>query len=74
MGAKGDAKMPLTGPAPEGKKLFCPKCGALYSVTRAPVPRKEAGLVKCVVCSEIMTQAESGEIPVYTLIHRPEEA
>jgi predicted Zn finger-like uncharacterized protein len=66
--------MPLTGPVPEGKKFFCPKCGALYSVTRAQVPNRETSPVKCVVCSEIMNQSLSGEIPVYTLIHRPEEA
>jgi hypothetical protein len=66
--------MPLTGPAPEGKKFFCPKCGALYSVSRPQAPKKEASPVKCVVCSETMDQSESGETPVYTLIHRPEES
>jgi predicted Zn finger-like uncharacterized protein len=67
--------MSLTGPAPEGKKFFCPKCGALYSVTRGQTSNKEASAVKCVVCSETMDQPESGEIiPVYTLIHRPEES
>ena len=25
--------MPLTGPIPEGRSFFCPRCGALYSVT-----------------------------------------
>jgi len=25
--------MPLTGPIPEGQSFFCPRCGALYSVT-----------------------------------------
>jgi hypothetical protein len=25
--------MPLTGPIPEGRSFFCPRCGALYALT-----------------------------------------
>src|SRR6266566_4001291 len=28
-----EAAMPLTGPIPEGRSFFCPRCGALYAVT-----------------------------------------
>jgi predicted Zn finger-like uncharacterized protein len=66
--------MPLTGPVPEGKKFFCPKCGALYSVTRSPAATKDNTAVKCVVCLQIMDQPKSTGVPIYTLIHRPDDA
>jgi len=73
-GRERRCEMPLAEPAPEGTKFFCPMCGALYSVTRTQVSKKEVGAVKCVVCSRIMDHSKSTEIPVYTLIHRPEDA
>jgi transcription elongation factor Elf1 len=66
--------MPLTGPVPEGKKFFCPKCGALYSVTRIQATKKETNIAKCVVCLQVLEQSESTAVPVYKLIHRPEDA
>jgi uncharacterized protein (DUF983 family) len=56
--------MPLTGPVSEGRKFFCPSCGALYS----------SNVAKCVVCLKVMSQTDSTSVPVYTLIHRPEDA
>jgi hypothetical protein len=67
-------EMPLAGPAPEGRKFFCPKCGALYSVTDMPATKAEAGIVKCVVCLQVMDGSASTGVPVYKLIHRPEDA
>jgi predicted RNA-binding Zn-ribbon protein involved in translation (DUF1610 family) len=73
-GRERRCEMPLAGPAPEGRKFFCPKCGALYSVIRTQASKKEASAVKCVVCSRIMGHSELPDISVYTLIHRPEDA
>ena len=70
--------MPLTGPVSEGKKFFCPSCGALYSVTYKQGAKKdsdkESNVAKCVVCLKVMRETESTTVPVYTLIHRPEDA
>jgi hypothetical protein len=70
--------MPLTGPVTQGKKLFCPTCGALYSVTYKPGVKKEGGkepvIAKCVVCMKVMHESEGPNAPVYELIHRPEDA
>jgi len=66
--------MPLTGPVPEGEKFFCPKCGALYSVTRTQATNKGTKISKCVVCLQVMDQSESTVTPVYKLIHRPDDA
>jgi hypothetical protein len=69
--------MPLTGPVSEGKKFFCPSCGALYSITYKPAKKesdKESNVAKCVVCLKVMHETESATVPVYTLIHRPEDA
>jgi hypothetical protein len=70
--------MPLTGPVSEGKKFFCPSCGALYSVTYKQAARRESGkessIAKCVVCLKVMNETDSTSVPVYTLIHRPEDA
>jgi hypothetical protein len=70
--------MPLTGPVSEGKKFFCPACGALYSVTYKQAARKESdkesNVAKCVVCLKVMSETDSASVAVYTLIHRPEDA
>jgi predicted Zn finger-like uncharacterized protein len=66
--------MPLTGPVSEGKKFFCPGCGALYSVTYKQVAKNETNVVKCVVCQKVMSETDSVSAPVYELIHRPEDA
>jgi len=66
--------MPLAGPAPEARKFFCPKCGALYSITHTQASKNEASVVKCVVCLQAMDESVSTDVPVYKLIHRPEAA
>lgn len=66
--------MPLTGPVSEGKKFFCPACGALYSVTYKAGAKKETVIAKCVVCLKVMGETNSTSVPIYTLIHRPEDA
>ena len=48
--------MPLTGPVSEGKKFFCPACGALYSVTYKAGAKKETVIAKCVVCLKVMAK------------------
>jgi transcription elongation factor Elf1 len=49
--------MPLTGTVSEGKKFFCPKCGALYSVTHTQASEKEVNIAKCVVCMQVMEES-----------------
>jgi transcription elongation factor Elf1 len=66
--------MPLTGPVSEGKKFFCPACGALYAVTYKRNDKKEPTVAKCVVCLKVMSESSSTSTPVYELIHRPEDA
>jgi predicted Zn finger-like uncharacterized protein len=66
--------MPLAGPVSEGRKFFCPKCGALYSISDTQASKKEANIVKCVVCLQVMDESDSPNVPVYRLIHRPEDA
>ncbi len=63
--------MPLAGPISQGKKFFCPKCGALYSVTRTQAAKKETNIAKCVVCLQVMDETDSTSVSVYKLIHRP---
>jgi transcription elongation factor Elf1 len=66
--------MPLTGPVSQGRKFFCPACGALYSVTNRQTAKQETNVAKCVVCHKVMNETDSLSVPVYELIHRPEDA
>jgi transcription elongation factor Elf1 len=66
--------MPLTGPVAQGKKFFCPSCGALYSVTYKQGAKQDTNIAKCVVCLKVMSESDSTSTPVYELIHRPEDA
>ena len=66
--------MPLSGPVSQGTKFFCPTCGALYCVTYKQASQKETSIAKCVVCLKVMNETDSTSVPVYTLIHRPEDA
>src|SRR5262249_34207207 len=70
----GGARMPLTGPVPEGRTFFCPHCGALYSVTYSRLPKSESNVAKCVVCLQTMDRWDSTKAPVYKLVQRPEDA
>jgi hypothetical protein len=68
--------MPLTGPIPEGRSFFCPRCGALYAVTYSRhSPNSDSSSAKCVVCAQIMTPPwDSTDVPTFKLVHRPEDA
>ena len=67
--------MPLLGPVPEGGTFFCPHCGALYSVTRSrPPAKRDSNIAQCVVCRQTSDERESTAVPVYKLIHRPDDA
>ena len=66
--------MPLMGPIPEGRTFFCPHCGALYSVTHSRRSKRDGNIAKCVVCQLIMNKWDSTDVPIYKLIHRPEDA
>jgi transcription elongation factor Elf1 len=67
--------MPLTGPIPEGRPFFCPRCGALYAVTYSrPSGSDSNNTAKCVVCGQTMAMQGSTDVPTYKLVHRPEDA
>jgi hypothetical protein len=66
--------MPLVSPITEGKKFFCPRCGALYSVTHVRVPKRDSNIAKCVICMLTLDEGDSAQRSIYTLIHRPEDA
>jgi len=67
--------MPHVGQVLEGRTFFCPRCGALYSVTHARPAEGDNNTAKCVVCLQIMAKwGETPEVPVFKLIHRPEDA
>jgi predicted Zn finger-like uncharacterized protein len=65
--------MPLTGTIPEGKSFFCPHCGALYAVTVSQLPKRESNSAKCAVCLQVMDKWDSASVPVYKLVHRPDD-
>jgi transcription elongation factor Elf1 len=67
--------MPLTGPVPAGRTYFCPQCGALYSVTQSRLSKSESGIAKCVVCQTTIEKWDnSTTVPIYKLVHRPDDA
>jgi len=67
--------MPHVGPVSEGRSFFCPRCGALYSVTQSRRAESGNNTAKCVVCLQIMVKwEETSEVPMFKLIHRPEDA
>ena len=68
----GGAGMPLTGRITEGGTFFCPRCGALYSVTQSRL--SDSNVAKCVVCQHAMKEQESTKVPIYKLVQRPEDA
>ena len=65
--------MPLTGAIPEGPSFFCPHCGALYAVTYARLSSSDSNVARCVVCGQIMDKRDSTKVPIFKLIHRPED-
>jgi hypothetical protein len=72
--AYGGGDMPLTGPIAEGETFFCPHCGALYSVTYSRPSKGDVNIAKCVVCLQTMDKRDSANVPIYKLVHRPEDA
>ena len=58
----------------EGRAFFCPHCGALYSVTHSRRSKSDSNVATCVVCQLIMDEWDSTKVPIYKLIHRPEDA
>ena len=66
--------MPHVGPVSEGRTLFCPHCGALYSVTRSQLAKSESNIPKCVVCLKVMERCDTTYVPIFKLIQPPEDA
>ena len=66
--------MPLTGGITPGETFFCIHCGALYAVTHSRLPMSDSNIAKCVVCGSTMDKRKSTTVPIYKLIHRPEDA
>ena len=65
--------MPLIGPVPQGT-FFCPHCGALYSVTHARRPKERQQNCKMPGLRKPWTSGIEPKVPIYKLIHRPEDA
>jgi transcription elongation factor Elf1 len=65
--------MPLIGSVPEGTSFFCPRCGALYSVTHAQRTKRESNIARCVICLHTMDTWDSITVPIYKLVQRPED-
>ena len=66
--------MPLTGAIPEGPSFSFPHCGALYAVpTLARLSSSDSNVARCVVCGQIMDKRDSTKVPIFKLIHRPED-
>jgi uncharacterized protein (DUF983 family) len=70
----GGGNMPLVDPITEGKKFFCPHCGALYSIAHVRVPKRDSNIARCVVCMRVLDEGDSAKGSIYKLIHRPEDA
>ena len=67
--------MPLTGPVPEGGTFFCPHCGAMYSVTHPrPSPKRDSNIATMRGLQANDGRAGFNRVPLYKLIHRPEDA
>jgi len=74
-----EAAMPLTGPIPEGRPFFCPRCGALYAVTYSRRWKSvdigdDDNAAKCVVCAQTMATQGSTDVATFKLVHRPDDA
>ena len=69
----GGVPMPLTGAIPEGRSFFCPHCGALYAVTYSRLSSSDSNIARRVVCGQIMDKWDSTKVPIFKLIHRPED-
>jgi hypothetical protein len=48
-------------------------CGALYAVTYARLSSSDSNVARCVVCGQIMDKWDSTKVPIFKLIHRPED-
>jgi hypothetical protein len=46
----------------------------MYSVTLSRLPKTDRNIAKCVVCGQTMDERELSKVPIYKLIHRPEDA
>jgi hypothetical protein len=54
--------------------LLLSPCGAMYSVTLSRLPKTDRNIAKCVVSGQIMDERDLSKVPIYKLIHRPEDA
>jgi predicted Zn finger-like uncharacterized protein len=63
----------ITGAIPEGPSFFCPHCGALYAVTYARLSSSDSNVARCVVCGQIMDKWDSTKVPIFKLVHRPDD-
>jgi hypothetical protein len=46
----------------------------MYSVTLSRLPKTDRNIAKCVVCGHTMDERDLSKVPIYKLIHRPEDA
>jgi hypothetical protein len=58
-----------------GLSSECPRSGLPeqpYAVSQSRL--SDSNIAKCVVCLHTMEERDSGKVPIYTLVQRPEEA
>ena len=51
--------------------FHCPHCGALYEKSDAKAAREDDRVV-CVVCRNVMYQAQDARLPSFRLVKRPD--
>jgi hypothetical protein len=64
--------MPVTGPVPKGGTFFVLIAEQCYSVTHSRLPKRDSNIAKCVLCKQTMDERD--KVPLYKLIHRPEDS
>ena len=53
-------------------QFHCPHCGALYEKSDAKAAVRGDEIAQCLVCRNMMHKAESGQMPTFKLLKRPE--
>jgi hypothetical protein len=53
-------------------QFHCPHCGALYEKSDPRAAVRDDETAQCVVCRNMMHKAESGQMPTFKLLKRPE--
>ena len=64
----------IVGRSGSGKSTLLNLLAGLDTPTQGDIWIGETNIAKCVVCLQIMDKRDSGNVPIYELIQRPEDA